>query len=122
MTGIVGTCWSCDRPLAEPTRLQFGIRHSQRTRQRQIVLDPGTKLYEHHVRDQGDHDFGRPIGEMVAHPKKPGRYGLRNNGPYTWTTVRNGGSVSIAPKGVVRLRRGMNFLIENVQFEMVGRS
>lgn len=110
-TGVVGICWKCQAALSPPLRLKAG--------QRSVVLDPNTKLYQHHIDSRADHDFTSTVAEMVAHPTKPGKYGLRNVSPYTWTSTARDGTVADVPaKGVLQLRNGLTFEIAGARFSV----
>ncbi len=111
-TGVVGACWSCQAALPAPLQLAFG--------KRQLVLDPSAKIFGHHLSESGEHSFDEPIAEMVAHPSKPGKFGLKNCGPHTWTAVAKDGSLSaVSPSGVVSIRKGLDLQIENTKFTLV---
>lgn len=73
-------CWACDRPIAPPVRLR--IDH------RVLVLNAGTRVTRHHL--QRDYAYDRVVGEVVAHPTRPGLWGLRNLGPTPWQVTAPG--------------------------------
>jgi hypothetical protein len=85
-----------------------------------MVLDPNTRLYAHHINSSADHDFTQLVAEMVAHPTKPGRYGLRNMSSHVWTSTGKDGTVSeVHPGKVLQLRSDLQFEIAGTRFGVV---
>lgn len=82
-------CWSCDRVLSDPVRLVVDGRP--------LVLNKGTLLYQHHL--TVDYDFETVIAEVVPHPAKPDRWGLRNESSETWEVVLPNGERTVAASG-----------------------
>jgi serine/threonine protein kinase len=70
-------CWNCDRPLSAPVRLVIDGRP--------LALNRGTCVYRHHV--MLDYDFATVVGQVIAHPDRPDRWGLRNESDQTWEVV-----------------------------------
>jgi eukaryotic-like serine/threonine-protein kinase len=97
-------CWSCDRPLGDPVRAVIDDR--------QVVLNPNTALYRHHL--ALDYDFETVIARIATHPQRPGRFGLRNETSATWTvdlpsgttvTAEPGQAVGLLPGTLIRIGR-----------------
>lgn len=95
-------CWSCDRVLNAPVRLVIDGRP--------LALDRGTYVYRHHVRL--DYDFATVVGQVIAHPDRPDRWGLRNESDEAWdvvmptderTTAAPGRSVGLLPGTRIRI-------------------
>jgi serine/threonine protein kinase len=95
-------CWSCDRVLPAPVRLVIDGRA--------LVLDRGTLVFRHHV--MLDYDFGTVVGQVIAHPDRPDRWGLRNESDKPWevvlptderTTADPGRSVGLLPGTSIRI-------------------
>jgi serine/threonine protein kinase len=70
-------CWSCDRALADPVRLEIDGRP--------LALNNGTLVYQHHL--TLDYDFATLIAQVVRHPTKPDHWGLRNESRTPWDVV-----------------------------------
>ncbi len=71
------TCWSCDRKLNDPVRLEIDGRP--------LVLNRDTLVCHHHLRL--DYDFKTVVGRVIQHPTSPDRWGLRNESPEPWNVV-----------------------------------
>ena len=60
-----------------------------------LPITSETKLYSHHIR--GDYDMETVVGEVVANPKDPTRWGIRNKTQENWTYIKaNGAQVTVA--------------------------
>ena len=82
-------CWSCDRPLERPVRLEVdGVP---------LVVNQGTVLARHHL--AGGYDFDTVVGRVMPHPSRPDRWGLRNETDSAW-------SVELPERGARRRRAG----------------
>jgi DNA-binding helix-hairpin-helix protein with protein kinase domain len=81
--GAPVTCWACRRSIDKTVRLRF-------TDRRVLVLNSGTRVTRHHL--VRDYDFDATVGVVVAHPNRPGVWGLRNESATTWRTRFPGGS------------------------------
>lgn len=78
----VGPCWSCHSAIPSPVRLRIANRV--------LVLSVGTKVTRHHV--LRDYAYDVVLGEVVAHPTRPGVWGLRNMTQRPWHVISAGGS------------------------------
>lgn len=95
-------CWSCQRPLGSPIRLEIDGRP--------LVLDPGTRVHPHHF--NLDYDFGSVLAEVVAHPTRPDRWGLRNHTPEPWDVeLPTGERITADPERAVGLLAGTRLRI-----------
>jgi hypothetical protein len=82
------------------------IRDGKRNSDTVVAIGPDTQLYPHHIDSNQRYDFSQPVAEVVAHPKEPGRQGLKNLTAGKWVMtnregvmkdVEPGRSVTIAP-------------------------
>lgn len=85
----LGRCWSCDRALEAPVRLEIAGRD--------LVLNRDTVVFRHHF--SVDYDFDTVVAKVVPHPTKPNRWGLRNEGLTDWEVVTSGDERRIAEPG-----------------------
>lgn len=91
---VSSRCWSCDRALPDPVRLEVNGNA--------LVLNQGSMVYPHHLRL--NYDFGSPVGQVVSHPTKPDRWGLRNDTSEAWSViVGDGDPVPVDPGRTVGL-------------------
>lgn len=82
-------CWSCDRPLPPPPRLEVDGRA--------LVVNPGTTLHRHHL--VLDYDYTTVLGRVVPHPTKADRWGLRNESSLAWEVTAPDGRTQTADPG-----------------------
>lgn len=83
-----GSCWSCHRPIPDPVRLVFGDRP--------VVLRPGTLLRPYHL--GAGYDLSIVVGEVTAHPRTPGRWGICNRSDTSWAvSLPTGEQIDVAP-------------------------
>jgi hypothetical protein len=87
-----GTCWSCQKDVRPPLRLNLGPRSV-------IVLNHDTRLYPHHLLSGRSYDFSRPLAEVSRHPADPGIRGLKNLMDAKWVATTAEGVVSDVPPG-----------------------
>ena len=90
-------CWLCERPIDDPLRLEVGNRS--------LVLTDNTVIRRHHL--HGDYDFVTPIGTIIEHPQRPGRWGIRNDTALPWqVTLPSGEHTTAEPQRTVGLLPG----------------
>jgi len=110
-TGVAGSCWSCQRPLIKPPMLTADNH--------ELVLEPDARIFSHHIRAVAEPTFDEPIAELVAHPAKPGRYGLRNVGSASWTKLApDGSTVGVEPGQTARISSDLVLEINGIRFEI----
>jgi DNA-binding helix-hairpin-helix protein with protein kinase domain len=108
-TGVAGNCWSCHKPPLKPPMLLFG--------RRELVLEPDVKLYRHHLSESVDPDYSEPIAELIAHPSKPGRFGLKNLTESTWSKLEaDGRTAGVGPGKAARISSALKLDIDGVRF------
>ena len=79
-------CWNCKKKITVGTQLVIG----KGKKQVRVPTYPNTKLYSHHI--NGDYDMNTVVGEVVAHPSDPTRWGIRNKTTTNWTYKKADGS------------------------------
>jgi serine/threonine protein kinase len=84
------SCWGCRAVL--PVSALLRLPESS------VALQPGTKLYAHHVRRDA-FNFKEVLAEVSAHPQNPGLWGLKNLTDETWTVSAPDGSLRDVPPG-----------------------
>jgi eukaryotic-like serine/threonine-protein kinase len=84
-SGALRPCWGCARAVPLPPRLRVG--------KGVVVLSHDAKLYPHHVDDARLYDFSAPVGEVAAHPTRPGVWGLKNLSDTKWVSTTSEGAV-----------------------------
>lgn len=95
-------CWSCDRVIPDPVRLNIGGRP--------LVLNDGTALCRHHL--LLDYHFDRVVARVTRHPVHVERWGLRNETNEAWqVTLPNGERIVAEPSRSVGLLPGTTILI-----------
>jgi DNA-binding helix-hairpin-helix protein with protein kinase domain len=108
-------CWRCSTALAPPPRLHLNGGAAAKT----VVLNQDTRLYPYHMGEFGNYDFSRSLAAVVAHPKRPGVYGLRNLSDNTWNVVVPTGDTAEVPRGsTLSLHAGTRINFGQVQGEI----
>jgi hypothetical protein len=82
-------CWSCERSLPDPVRLVIDGRP--------LVLNDGTTVHQHHL--LLDYDFQTVVAQVVRHPDRPDRWGLRNESAQAWKVVLPSDEHTVAEPG-----------------------
>jgi eukaryotic-like serine/threonine-protein kinase len=82
-------CWSCAAPLPDPLRLEVA-GHT-------LVLNEDTVVHGHHLHH--DYDYATVVARVANDPRRPDRWGLRNEGAADWSVTVPGGSVLRVPAG-----------------------
>ncbi|MGP3971289.1 protein kinase domain-containing protein [Streptomyces sp. 6N223] len=102
-------CWSCQRTVALPLRLELATGTGGRRGRRDIRMQRGGAVYAHHLQPAPDrHDFTAVVGEVTEHPTSPGRLGLTNRSAAPWTLRRpDGVEREIEPGRTAALRPGI---------------
>jgi len=98
-------CWSCDRPLERPVRLEAGARS--------LVLNEDTVVLGHHL--SLNYADATVIGRIARHPDRPDRWGIRNETASAWNvTLPNGEHTTAEPGRAVGLLPGTTIRIGSV--------
>lgn len=117
-SSLTKNCWNCRTKLPTPLRLQFNLLGQSLT----VVLTSKTKIYQRHIdlsAQQAEKAY-EPIGEVVAHPKNPKQWGLKNLSCTTWTARAAGNPpIEVIPGNSVGLVAGMKLQIGNVTAELL---
>jgi serine/threonine protein kinase len=80
------TCWGCQKNIKIGSQIVIG----KGKKQIRIPINSETKVYSHHI--NGDFDMNTVVGEVVANPKDPTKWGLRNKTGTNWTYMKADGS------------------------------
>jgi DNA-binding helix-hairpin-helix protein with protein kinase domain len=92
-------CWSCQKEVA----LTYRIRIEKQV----IILNPGIKLYPHHIDNASTFDFKEHTAEVIQHPKDPKIWGLKNLSKFKWAaTTKKGVTNEVEPGKSVTLASG----------------
>lgn len=62
-----------------------------------IPITAETKLYSHHIKN--DYDMETIVGEVVANPKDPTKWGIRNKTQNNWTYIKTDGTQRTVASG-----------------------
>lgn len=102
-------CWGCGTHLMLPPRLT--VTTPPPRAQHHIRLRRGARVHAHHLLPEPTrHEFSDAslVAELVEHPSKPGRFGIKNHSKDTWTGTRSDGTPQqIGPGQTVPLRSGL---------------
>lgn len=102
-------CWGCGARLVLPPRLT--VTTPPPRAQHHIRLRRAARVQAHHLLPEPTrHDCSDAslVAELVEHPSKPGRFGIKNHSKDTWTGTRSDGtSQRIGPGQTVPLRSGL---------------
>ncbi|MGN0608543.1 MAG: hypothetical protein ACI4J6_05020 [Oscillospiraceae bacterium] len=79
-------CWNCKKNVAIGSQIIIG----KGNKQFRIPITSETKLYAHHIHD--NYDMTTLIGEVVANPKDPTKWGVRNKTSDNWTYIKADGT------------------------------
>ncbi len=109
--GQPSECWSCDKPLTLPFRLQID---------RQVVmLNHNTYLYPHHLDPQRHYDLSQPWAAVQRHPKNKDVWGLKNLSTVKWVSTAPDGTIrDVEPSRSVSLASGVKVNFGSVQGEI----
>ncbi len=71
----------------------------------EVALGQGRVIYRHHLFH--DYVFDEPVAEVVAHPQRPGLWGLKNLTDTPWrAALPEAGDHEVDPGRSLRLIRG----------------
>ena len=116
--GNPGKCWNFGQELKSPIRLR--IRDPSRNAASLVVLTPQAKLYFHHVDSNRRYDFSVPVAEVVAHPRDPGKQGLKNLSPSKWVVANTEGVMNdVEPGRTVTLAAGTRINFGGLEGELL---
>ena len=91
-------CWSCQDVLLAPPVLR--ITTMAPAARRTVLLSKDANVFEYHLDpDPARHDFTRSAAAVTEHPRRPGRYGLKNLTTAAWAVKRADGSSADVPPG-----------------------
>ena len=76
-------CWRCRRPLPPAPQLELANGG--------VTVAEGNRIHPHHLDPLRAEDLRRPVAEVVAHPSRPGLFGLRHLGGAPWQVERADG-------------------------------
>jgi DNA-binding helix-hairpin-helix protein with protein kinase domain len=82
-------CWSCGRSVRAGLML--------RTAGSSLALNAGTRVVAHHLRR--DYDYDTVVGVVVAHPRRPGVWGLKNLTGGNWQVTLDDGRTALVEPG-----------------------
>lgn len=107
-------CWSCNKDLTYPPRIEIGKNVDKKT----VMLNFDTKLYPHHVSNL-IYDFSKPVAIMNQHPRNPNIWGLKNIGSEKWImTSRDGKINDIEPGRSVPISVGVKINFGSIEGEI----
>ena len=100
-------CWNCQKTPALPFRLE--------TEHQVLMLSKDSQLTQNHLENDFICGNSPPIGEVVAHPKRPDVFGLCNRTKTSWSAQPANGDpmVEIPPGRSVPLCDGTKVVIGN---------
>lgn len=106
-------CWRCDQTLAVPVALEIAV--SGGSVRRAVLLPRDALIYAHHlVAAPPRHDFADAavVAAVTEHPRRQGRYGLKNLTGAPWNATRpNGAAVEVPPGRSIDIARGTQIQI-----------
>lgn len=104
-------CWSCRKQPQPPFRLHLG--------RMVVLLNADSKLFPHHTAEGHSYDFGKPVAEVVQHPKDPNIWGLRNLTAEKWiATIGGAPGKEVSPGRSVPLAPGTKVQFGSVEGEI----
>ncbi|MCL1987879.1 MAG: serine/threonine protein kinase [Firmicutes bacterium] len=110
------SCWrsSCTgfgQKLQVPPRLRIKVGN----RERVIVLNTDTKLFQYQMAREPDFEKGgKIVGEVVRNPKDPTKWGIRNKTAETWQFVsKSGETKDVSPEKALPLSAS----VKNIDFK-----
>ncbi|OQW93051.1 MAG: serine/threonine protein kinase, partial [Beggiatoa sp. IS2] len=88
--GPLNPCWSCQKTLRVPLRIQID--------KQTILLNHDTQLFPHHLDSQKGYDFSQPVAMVTQHPQNPQLWGLKNLSAEKWVLTKTDGKMTeVAP-------------------------
>ena len=79
-----------------------------------IPITSETKLYSHHI--NGDYDMDTVVGEVVANPNDPTKWGVRNKTKENWTYIKaNGTQIPVAGEKAAAIAKNVSIDFGNVE-------
>jgi len=98
--GKTGLCWACNTELKLPPRMK--IKNDI------IMLNPNTRIFQHHISANKVYDFKKIIGKVTRHPSNPKIFGLKNMTKDIWKVEMTGGQKTVVEYGKsVKLETGV---------------
>lgn len=97
-------CWNprCKKKLHVGSQIVIG----KGKKQFRIPIYGDTKLYSHHIND--DYDMHTLVGEVVANPKDPTKWGMRNKTQQNWTYIKvDGTQMPVAPEKAATIAKNV---------------
>jgi serine/threonine protein kinase len=97
------TCWRCKKKIQIGSQIVIG-------KGKKKILVPiyaDTKVYSHHI--NGDFDMDTVVGEVVANPTDPTKWGLRNKTGTNWTYIKADGSqIAVASEKAATIAKNVS--------------
>lgn len=97
-------CWNpnCKQTVKIGSQIVIGAGK----RQIYIPITSDTKLYSHHI--NSDYDMEKIVGEVVANPKDPAKWGIRNKTKENWTYIKaDGTQITVASEKAATIAKGV---------------
>lgn len=106
-------CWHCKRANTD-TRLEFENNRGF------VTLHSDTKLYDHHISDDGQFDFDTVKGSIATHPQDPSIRGLKNLGSSTWRAIAQNGDIrAIEPGKSIVIKSGTKINFSKIEATII---
>lgn len=113
--GGMGSCPGCGKAVPCPLLLRL----TRGTTRQVLAVTAKTRLYSPHVDDSSTFDLRTVRADVVAHPREPKRFGLRNLSGRSWISMRPGASaVNVGPNQIVELVNGLTLQFGQVRGEV----
>ena len=75
-------------------------------KQIRVPITAETKLYSHHI--NSDYDMETVVGEVVANPKDPTKWGVRNKTQSNWTYIKaDGTQIAVASEKAAAIAKNV---------------
>jgi len=105
-------CWSCKKPIQLPPQICINKNI--------VLLNSNTKLFPHHIDDERQYDFTKPVAEVTQHPTNPNMWGIKNLSNEKWVTTNASGKMSdVEPGRNVQISKGTKINFGKTEGEIV---
>ena len=79
-----------------------------------------TKLYDHHISDDGQFDFDTVKASIAIHPQDPSIRGLKNLGSHTWRAIAQNGDIrAIEPGKSIVIKPGTKINFSKIEATII---